>query len=163
MKKSRRAAEIVVGVNWAFMDALDQGIAAGTDLSALRDALFDSIVQSRRMALAQPSVAENIREMMETAGRVDMENSLAMSPSERTEVTYALKPLDEMIDDFERQGSYHGQIPLAKQIREMLAKRLAGCVVLPGWRCSAPGCSGWMGEEKEALQHCRVCGAPRRT
>jgi hypothetical protein len=91
---------------------------------------------------------------------------------ERPEVTYALRSLDRRIAWLSQPAERppkRGEVtnpmrPLVaalKEARALLVEQLSGCIILPGWRCRAPGCFGWMGEEKESLTHCRVCGAPR--
>lgn len=88
--------------------------------------------------------------------------------AERPEVTYALRPLDEMIrtgrpksDRAPKCDVPYWRIEIYKQVREELAAHLAECIILPGWRCKSPWCSAWMGAEKQELTHCRRCNAPR--
>lgn len=82
---------------------------------------------------------------------------------ERTDVAYALKPLDDLIrrhDESELpRYPVNGQWDTLNEVREMLAKRLRGCIILPGYRCRS--CGFFNGAEKETLPNCRGCGLPK--
>ncbi len=82
---------------------------------------------------------------------------------DRPEIGFVLAPLDAWIGEFSRADDRVSKLvrDALLEARSRVIDRLAGCIVLPGWRCARPGCWGWMGEEKEPLAHCRACVAPR--